>query len=541
MSKALELAAEAGLKVWCVTADGTAVNIKTFELLGCKFVANYDDMVTSFKHPTTSEEVFAILDPCHMLKLARNALEAYGSFVDGNGNKIKWQHIKELQKLQENEGLTLGNKLSSQHEQFQKHKMNVRLAAQTLSSSVANAIQFLDKSFKLPEFQNSNGTVEFLRTIDRLFDMLNSRSPLGNGFKTPLKLVNKFLWEEIFTSSAHYLLSLKTDTKTPQLLSTSQRKTFIIGFVACVKSTICMATKMLSDPTDPFKYLLTYKFSQDHVELLFSCIRSRGGWNNNPNCLQLKYALRKMLMRNAITASKNANCVDFTGCNAIIPLFHKQKHKEDESKKQETTTEQEDSTEVNFMFRHLDQEQHSKFVSNVLFYIAGYIISQIINKISCPACKSCLISSPTDSSARHHEAGKAAAFTNFINKGGLKIPSSSVYRTVEYSEHVFKAMVSGKDGNEISNQSKLKEKMIIQVNKHFMLDSTSTLFSDHEEGTNECLVEDDHKTTLIKFTANKYFTLRLFTYGKIYERKVIHNGKQSDRHRLNKLTLFNNE
>ena len=106
-----------------------------------------------------------------------------------------------------------------------------------------------------------------------------------------------------------------------------------------------------------------------------------------------------------------------------------------------------------------------------------------------------------------------------------------MYRTVEYSEHVFKAMVSAKDGNEISNQSKLREKMIIQVNKHFMLDTTTTLFSDHEEGTNECLVEDDHRATLIKITANKYLTLRLFTYGKIYERRVIHNRKQSDRHR----------
>ena len=197
VSKALELAAEAGLKVWSVTADGTAVNVKTFELLGCKFVANYDDMVTSFKHPTTGEEVFAILDPCHMLKLARNVLEAYGSFVDGKSNKIKWQHIKELEKLQENEGLTLGNKLSSQHVELQKHKMNVRLAAQTLSSCVVNAIEFLDESFKLPAFQNSNGTVEFLRTIDKLFDMLNSRNPLGNDFKTPLKLVNKSVWEEI--------------------------------------------------------------------------------------------------------------------------------------------------------------------------------------------------------------------------------------------------------------------------------------------------------------------------------------------------------
>ena len=107
---------------------------------------------------------------------------------------------KELQKLQENEGLTLGNKLLFQHEEFQKHKMNVRLAAQTLSSSVANAIEFLDESFKLPAFQNSNGTVEFLRTIDKQFGMLNFCNPLGNGLKTPLKLVNKSVWEEIFTS-----------------------------------------------------------------------------------------------------------------------------------------------------------------------------------------------------------------------------------------------------------------------------------------------------------------------------------------------------
>ena len=35
----------------------------------------------------------------------------------------------------------------------------------------------------------------------------------------------------------------------------------------------------------------------------------------------------------------------------------------------------------------------------------------------------------------------------------------------QFNKHVFKAMVSGKDGNEISNQAKLK-KIIIQVNKH---------------------------------------------------------------------------
>ena len=61
-----------------------------------------------------------------MLKLARNALAHLETIVDGEGNMIKLHYIEELQKLQEVEGFTLGNKLSSNHLQFQKHKMNVQ-------------------------------------------------------------------------------------------------------------------------------------------------------------------------------------------------------------------------------------------------------------------------------------------------------------------------------------------------------------------------------------------------------------------------------
>ena len=46
----------------------------------------------------------------------------------------------------------MGNKLSPNHIKFEKHKMNVRLAAQTLSSSVADAIEFLDIGMKNPQF-----------------------------------------------------------------------------------------------------------------------------------------------------------------------------------------------------------------------------------------------------------------------------------------------------------------------------------------------------------------------------------------------------
>lgn len=150
--------------------------------------------------------------------------------------------------------------------------------------------------------------------------MLNSCNRLASVFKTPLKLDNKSVWEEIFTSSAHYLLSLKTNATQSQFLFDDPEKKIHHWFCCIyIKSTICIATKMFSVPSDPFKYLPTYKFSQDHLELLFTCIKSKGGWNNRITTLtacRWNMPWEECLLRNAISPSKNANCVDFTGCNA---------------------------------------------------------------------------------------------------------------------------------------------------------------------------------------------------------------------------------
>ena len=81
---------------------------------------------------------------------------------------------------------------------------------------------------------------------------------------------------QTLTESAQYLLNLKRNSEASKLLVTHKRKTFILGFVVTIKSTIEMADEMFS-LSHPFKYILTYKFSQDHIELLFSCIRSMDG------------------------------------------------------------------------------------------------------------------------------------------------------------------------------------------------------------------------------------------------------------------------
>ena len=48
--------------------------------------------------------------------------------------------------------------------------MKVKVAAQTLSSSVADALEFL-LHFGHPLFSDAEVTIEFIRVIDKMFDI----------------------------------------------------------------------------------------------------------------------------------------------------------------------------------------------------------------------------------------------------------------------------------------------------------------------------------------------------------------------------------
>ena len=68
--------------------------------------------------------------------------------------------------------------------------MKVNLAAQALSSSVADALEYCEGKLKLPRFQGFGPTVNFIRVFDRLFDVLSSRNPLARNFTTPIRKSN---------------------------------------------------------------------------------------------------------------------------------------------------------------------------------------------------------------------------------------------------------------------------------------------------------------------------------------------------------------
>ena len=107
-----------------------------------------------------------------MLKLVRNTLGDKKSIVDGNNKVISWKFIEHLHQLQQSEGLCLANRLKEGHLNFVKQKMKVKLAAQFMSESVADAID-LCSSMKLKNFDDSGATTKFIRYINNLFDILN--------------------------------------------------------------------------------------------------------------------------------------------------------------------------------------------------------------------------------------------------------------------------------------------------------------------------------------------------------------------------------
>lgn len=112
-------------------------------------------------------------------------------------------------------------------------------------------------------------------------------------YKSPIYKSNLPFLRTKIIPFINYLYSLKFKNKP---LFTTNKKTFILGFAAAVKSIFEISTEVFTENLK-FKYILTYYFSQDHIELLFGRIRQRYGANNNPNVIQFKTAIKKNIIK----------------------------------------------------------------------------------------------------------------------------------------------------------------------------------------------------------------------------------------------------
>ena len=146
--------------------------------------------------------------------------------------------------------------------------MSVRIAAETLSNSVALAIELLRKK-GIEAFQGSEATVEFIRRINNTFDILNSKDTNESiGFKRPISPQTKDEYFKHFDQTIAYISSLKLSPEGKSILTTKSKVAFL-NFIIIMKNIRSFYEAYVEDGI--LENVPTFHFSQDHLELLFSC------------------------------------------------------------------------------------------------------------------------------------------------------------------------------------------------------------------------------------------------------------------------------
>lgn len=257
-----------GVRVISLTGDGLAGNKSAAEALGARF----DLDQPYFKSPSYPEQkIYIIFDPPHMMKLVRKHFSK--NYIYHNDQLVDWNLLEVLVNKQSLDNFSLCNKLTNLHMNWHQKPMNVRLAVETISNSVANALELLCKD-GYEEFKDNANTVEFIRYFNDGFDALNFGSNIktDNRYKQPLNVESADQIFQFGERLEQYITQLeyRTPAKSQPLWKSSVGMGFSGFYFNFISLRGIYEDFVLNGPIDTF---IPFQFSQDHLETFFSLIR----------------------------------------------------------------------------------------------------------------------------------------------------------------------------------------------------------------------------------------------------------------------------
>ena len=299
------------LRVMATTCDGAATNRAFFKMhRPLSYLDESSVVYRTINLYDKTRYIWFFSDTPHLMKTARNCLYSSGSGpgktrnMCNDGLLIVWDHIVYAYQQQQNMGLKLMNKLKEEHVYLNSYsKMNVRLATQVLSSTVANYFE----TYTSPVY---HGTAKYCEMFDKFFDIFNGKSTLqfkvdNKPFLKPFSDVNdsriSWLMEtflpyfENWQSSIHQRSDLTTLSEKQKLFISPQT---YLGVLMNVHSLIGLSRYLLRQKNDHTydhlnddiqDFILTGKISQDATEENFGRHRSAGRRNENPTLQQFGY------------------------------------------------------------------------------------------------------------------------------------------------------------------------------------------------------------------------------------------------------------
>ena len=130
--------------------------------------------------------------------------------------------------------------------------------------------------------------------------------------------------------------------------------------------------------------MLVYKFSQDHIELLFGQIRSMGGFNNNPTVRQFSAAYKSLLIFNDIMDTLRGNCLPLesvpilsvSSCRENIASVQRINASSLKNRVLDDIAEEHPNNENNYVY--IPSNHHLSRCSNKIdAYIAGFVVFKL--------------------------------------------------------------------------------------------------------------------------------------------------------------------
>lgn len=271
---------------------------------------------------------------------------------------------------------------------------------------------------------------------------------------------------------------------------------------------------------DLLKYIPLYKVSQDHLELLFSNIRSHGGYNNNPTVKQFKSTFKKLIVHTEIKNTGTGNCIPLEN----IPILHTPSTHDPVHVINATTNQNSYQNWLNVFhttdYSH-DYNLHvqypfstTEYKNEVITYMAGYILRRLMKTLRCSECVITLMERSTNTNCN---------LINIKNRGSLLYPSTTLVYICKQIEKTLTTYIHIHKTFDQFNMNKFTNDIMI----HFI---DKNIFMELKEHINDQNFFTNHLNHLLRAIIQLYAKTRLTHY--------IQNVEISDRHKLSKLILF---
>ena len=384
--------------------------------------------------------IHTFFDTPHLLKNTRSNLKKTGYTV--GGRPVDWKWILEFYEQDKKLPVRSAPKLTDRHLHLPPFtSMNVRLAAQVLSHSVAAGITCMvsyQTNISAEDRANAQHTAMFIEMMDKLFNAFNSRST-GASAQMRGAMSEKSGHVEFLRDCLTWLSTLKAQS--------GRKLPCLEGWKHNINSLLLLWEELRRE--FGFTKLHTNQLNQDCLENFFSVIRGKGGHRFNPDSQQFRTAFQQVLVEMLMnkTQEGKGNCEkDFNSfLTAIVGSTTTDPQPPTELRSTTTSTSAVPGTSrqhpmsmrlLQTSFRSTDaasDPQLAQQYSNIVAYISGYIGRRLKQKV----CAGCLteMKGKLDDNNKDHLLLKAKQYAAV--QEGLFVPSDSFLTKVKCLETCF--------------------------------------------------------------------------------------------------------